>query len=352
MERRSIAAPLPRRVDPALASWEPAAGSHSPSPNRRCASGAASRAAAASSFVVTDHTGETLPFGASRLAVGSPLDNVGSPASASTRKTTRRSGAPPSAITPPPPRPALGSSDPEDDAPRPVPSRSSPGRRGFSRASSPRASTASPSSRARPFHPRRLPPPRETAPKRLLVSRTGAASAESLIAGLIGSLENTAQAARGGNTRPLVRDLQSPRPRRASGVSIVLMNQEQVPGRILLSGPFVASNHPLVADLDWQGLIARSTPSIPMAEGDLVLLWLGERPLVFFAKAPGNASSSSISTSPPRTPRAFPPSSCSCTASPRSSARTRLPSNCATWNCANRSRSPSMPRTGPPTSRS
>lgn len=269
----------------ALSSWEPAAGRHSPEPALRVGRGLAGSGGIL--VFVTDHTGEALPFGASRLAVGSPLENVGFAglrvdtendktvwratlrnysAKAQTRSWflgsgERRSEARSVALEPGATRVLQGEFPGDADR---VSLLLEPDR--FTRDDS--------------LH---LVKP---APKRLLVSRTGAASAESLIAGLIGSLENTAEAA-GGETPDLWFATYNPlAPAELPGVSIVLMNQEQVPRRFF-SGPIVASNHPLVADLDWQGLIARSTPSIPMAGGDLVLLWQGERPLVFLREGAG-----------------------------------------------------------------
>ena len=48
-----------------------------------------------------------------------------------------------------------------------------------------------------------------------------------------------------------------------------------------LSGELVAENHPLTAGLNWNGLICKQTDPIPSREGDEVLLWQGERPLIF-----------------------------------------------------------------------
>jgi hypothetical protein len=269
----------------ALSSWEPAAGRHSPESALRVGRGLAGSGGIL--VFVTDHAGETLPFGASRLAVGTPLENVGFAglrvdtendktvwratlrnysAKAQTRSWFlgsggRRSEARSVALEPGATR-ILQGEFPE----------------GIDRVSL----VLEPDRFTRDDSLHLVKP----APKRLLVSRTGAASAETLIAGLIGSLENTAQAT-AGETPDLWFATYNPlAPAELPTVSIVLMNQEQVPRRFF-SGPIVASNHPLVADLDWQGLIARSTPSVPMAGGDLVLLWQGERPLVLVREGKG-----------------------------------------------------------------
>jgi hypothetical protein len=269
----------------ALSSWEPAAGSHSTEQALRVGRGLAGSGGIL--VFVTDHTGDTLPFGASRLAVGSPLDNVGFAGlrvDTENDKTVWRATLRNYSATAQTRSWFLGSGGRRSEA-RSV--ALEPGATRILQGEFPegvdRVSLVLEPDRFTRDDSLHLVKP---APKRLLVSRTGAASAESLIAGLIGSLENTAQAA-AGETPDLWFATYNPlAPAELPGVSIVLMNQEQVPGRFF-SGPIVASNHPLVADLDWQGLIARSTPSIPMAEGDLVLLWQGERPLVFLREGAG-----------------------------------------------------------------
>lgn len=115
--------------------------------------------------------------------------------------------------------------------------------------------------------------------KQILVSRTGAANVEELVAGLIDSLDDAAQSG-AGETPDLVFATYNPlQPAPLPEKAIVFLNQEVVPQQFF-DGPVVAANDPLIADLDWQGLIARSTPSIPIVEGEKVLLWQGERPLI------------------------------------------------------------------------
>jgi hypothetical protein len=48
-----------------------------------------------------------------------------------------------------------------------------------------------------------------------------------------------------------------------------------------LGGTVVAEDHPLTDGLSWQGLLCRDTLQIPSHAGDEVLLWQGERPLIF-----------------------------------------------------------------------
>jgi hypothetical protein len=59
-----------------------------------------------------------------------------------------------------------------------------------------------------------------------------------------------------------------------------LLNQD-IPGRQFFNGPIVAVNHPLITALNWQGLIARSGPGMPLSPEDTVLLYQGDRALIF-----------------------------------------------------------------------
>jgi len=49
----------------------------------------------------------------------------------------------------------------------------------------------------------------------------------------------------------------------------------------LLSGEPVAENDPLMDGLDWRGLLARDALQVPFRETDIVLLWQGQRALIF-----------------------------------------------------------------------
>ncbi len=53
------------------------------------------------------------------------------------------------------------------------------------------------------------------------------------------------------------------------------------PVRANVSGTIFAEPHPLVADLNWQGLLVRDTFSVTPQETDEALLWQGDRPLIF-----------------------------------------------------------------------
>lgn len=73
-----------------------------------------------------------------------------------------------------------------------------------------------------------------------------------------------------------------PMPERA-----IVINHHRGVARSYLSGRIAAENHPLVAGLNWQGLISRQTPGIPRNDNDTVLVWQGERALVFLRTTEG-----------------------------------------------------------------
>lgn len=56
---------------------------------------------------------------------------------------------------------------------------------------------------------------------------------------------------------------------------------QEAPAANYLLGDLVAENHPLTAHLTWNGFLVRDTTSLPRQPGDEVLLWQGERPLLF-----------------------------------------------------------------------
>ena len=267
----------------ALADWRPSSGSHSPELALRVGRGLAG--AEGVLVFATDYPGDPLPFGALRLAVGSPLDNVGFAGLRIEREDDRTVW-----------RATLRNY--ADKAQSRSWVLATGGRR-----TEPRTADLEPGATITlqgefPEGADRaslvLEPDRFTrddrlflvnpSPKSLLVSRTGSPTVEAVVAGLIGSLENAAQS-KPDETPDLWFATYNPlSPAELPATAIVFLNQELVPPRFL-SGPIVAANHPLVAELDWQGLIARSTPSIPMHEDDLVLLWQGERPLVLLREA-------------------------------------------------------------------
>ena len=119
-----------------------------------------------------------------------------------------------------------------------------------------------------------------------MVARAGAASLTPLVNEIIHSLESVLPVSPGSEPDLWLSSYDPLSPAAPPPISIVFSHQEQVP-RFFLSGIISAAQHPLVADLDWQGLISRSTPSIPLIEGDRPLLWQGERTLIFLRETGG-----------------------------------------------------------------
>ena len=269
----------------ALESWKPGAGSHSPEQAIRVGRGIAG--SEGTLVLVTDHPGDPLPFGALRLSVGTPIDNVGFSGlrvDAEEGKKVWRATLRNYAKTPQSRSWFLASG----------------GRRTEARTVELAAGASHTLQGEFPEGSDRisllLTPDRFTrddrvdlvnpSPKALLVSRTGAPRIEPVVTGLIESLENTSQASGGESPDFWFASYNPLAPGDLPPVSVVLLDQEQV-ARRFFSGPIVAANHALVSDLDWQGLLARSTPSIPPAPGDTTLLWQGERSLVILREGQG-----------------------------------------------------------------
>ena len=65
-----------------------------------------------------------------------------------------------------------------------------------------------------------------------------------------------------------------------SGAAIVFVEDAGKGGKPL-PGLMITENHPLMENLNWQGLIANDTLGVPVREGDQTLLWQGGRRLIF-----------------------------------------------------------------------
>jgi hypothetical protein len=70
------------------------------------------------------------------------------------------------------------------------------------------------------------------------------------------------------------------------GAAVIFVEDARKDGKPL-SGLLVSENHPLMENLNWQGLIARETFAAPSREGDRVLLWQGSRPLIVLRRQNG-----------------------------------------------------------------
>jgi hypothetical protein len=68
-----------------------------------------------------------------------------------------------------------------------------------------------------------------------------------------------------------------------TGNAAVFVNDEVRAGAYLKGG-IVAEDHPLVEGLNWQSLLVRESLQLERRAGDDVLLWQGERPLIFLRR--------------------------------------------------------------------
>ncbi|MCB1097404.1 MAG: BatA domain-containing protein [Verrucomicrobiae bacterium] len=57
-----------------------------------------------------------------------------------------------------------------------------------------------------------------------------------------------------------------------------------------LNGQIVSAAHPLIDNLNWQGLLCRESIQIPARASDDVILWQGDRPLIFVRRLTNNGS--------------------------------------------------------------
>ncbi len=261
-----------------LNDWVPSAGSHSPEPSLRI--GRSLAGAGGTLIFVTYHPQSETPYGASLLSVGNAIDNVGfaglqvitDDKETIWRASLRNYSASPQSRTwsvvsgkqvSPPMKASLASGE----------SRTLQGRfpEGADRISIILDADAFPSDDklfiVRPY------------PKRLTVSRNTPSCLYKIVAPLFGSLENISEA-EGDNLPDFVFSSYNPlQPAGLPDIGVVFLNQEQVP-RQFFAGPIIPANQPLMDELDWQGLIARATPSLPLVENENVLLWQGERALI------------------------------------------------------------------------
>src|SRR5690606_32602535 len=60
---------------------------------------------------------------------------------------------------------------------------------------------------------------------------------------------------------------------------IYFLAEPRQPERFL-SDALVAENHPLMRELNWQGLLIQADSEVALEDDDRVLLWQGERPLI------------------------------------------------------------------------
>lgn len=116
-------------------------------------------------------------------------------------------------------------------------------------------------------------------PKPLVVSRESSPDLEALIRSLSDSIENVSIVPESTAADLCFSSYNPLNPTSFPPTSIVFLHQGTLLNRFY-PGLLVAANHSLVAELDWQGLIAKSGASIPVLPDENVLLWQGERALI------------------------------------------------------------------------
>lgn len=124
-------------------------------------------------------------------------------------------------------------------------------------------------------------------PKSLVLRRAESERLAPLCNRLAGTLAPTESPA--GETSPdLAFQTYNPlSPASPEGTGLVFLDQGGAT-RAYFDGPIVPDNHPLMEGLNWQGLIARRSPGMPLRESDRSLLWQGERSLVFLREESGS----------------------------------------------------------------
>ncbi len=269
----------------ALESWHPSDSAHSPETALRV--GRSLAGSEGTLIFVTDHPREMLPFGTVQLSIGEAIDNVGfaghriesDGAETSWQVTVRNYSENPQSrewlLAAGEQRTAFRSIDLGAGETRILKGRFPAGASRIQLLIKPDAF---------PLDDERFLLIPEA--KELTISRTGDANIEASVAEIIESLPNTPQSA-AGETPDLVFATYNPlSPAPLPPRSITFLNQQQVP-QSYFSGPIVKANHRLMKDLDWQGLIAKKTAALPAIEGETVLLWQGERPLIMMRRGEG-----------------------------------------------------------------
>jgi hypothetical protein len=270
-----------------LVEWDPANSAHSPEVALRV--GRSIAGANGTLIFLTDHIKTQLPFGASLLSIGEPISNVGFAGlriqsaedggnNLSWQATVRNYSAKPQA------REwflAIGqqTTEPRSISLQGYETRTLSGK--FPESEAKATLIMSPDAFTRDDRLFMVTPE----PKPVFIATSVGPSASDMARTIIGSLENAPllqPSGESGYSSPpdlLIATYNPLQPHTLPPASIVLLDQQFAP-KEFFKGPIVAANHSLVKDLNWQGLIAKSTASIPMAAEDVTLLWQGERPLV------------------------------------------------------------------------
>jgi hypothetical protein len=116
-------------------------------------------------------------------------------------------------------------------------------------------------------------------PKLLTIAVPAASPFGDFFQRLAGTIEDSAVQAMPADLRIAVYD--PLRPAWPESTSIVFTSDPSAATSKPLAGEVVAENHPLMAGLGWNGIVFPGTIQAPMKKGDEVLLWAGDRPLIY-----------------------------------------------------------------------
>ncbi|HEX8310711.1 MAG TPA: VWA domain-containing protein [Chthoniobacteraceae bacterium] len=115
-------------------------------------------------------------------------------------------------------------------------------------------------------------------PKRLTVAMQNGSPLEPFQRRLVGSLANVIDVAEKADVHLAMVDPTAAGPL-LPGIAFLQSSGGDTRG--YMPGELIAERHALTADLGWQGLLCRDVPGVQAVESDDVLLWQGERPLIF-----------------------------------------------------------------------
>ncbi len=76
-------------------------------------------------------------------------------------------------------------------------------------------------------------------------------------------------------------------PEKAPTHACIFVNDPVGAGKYM-TGEIVAANHPLMQNLNWQGLLVRQSLRMPGMENDEALLWMGGKPMIFLRNHEGS----------------------------------------------------------------
>lgn len=275
--------PLPFSED--LATWMPIQSGHSPDDALRTARSIAGTEGEV--ILLSDHLIESLPYGASMLAVGTPINNVGfagmqideSGAEALWMVTVRNYGTDDQTRSY-----TIGSGTARSE-PRQIALKA--GETQLLKGPFPeKTDRITVSLTPDDFSLDDELPILLPLPKSITVRQTGAGSAAPLTNSLIQVLPAILPAAPKTEADLTITTYNPLNPAIPPNTAIILLHQEAVP-QTYQSGQVVAENHPLNDQLTWQGLIVRTTPSMPIDPADQPLVWQGSRPLLLLREHEG-----------------------------------------------------------------